>query len=84
MWFWRLANGCALLEHLTFMTFFNKLWVLRILLLIKFLFQKVNYNLIFVLGLYLLHDLHRLGLPYFAFSLHSDALYSSEFIHFFN
>lgn len=27
MWSWRLINGCALLEHLTFATFFDKLWV---------------------------------------------------------
>lgn len=26
MWSWRLINGCALLEHLTFATFFDKLW----------------------------------------------------------
>lgn len=26
MWFWRLANGCALLEHLVYATFFDKLW----------------------------------------------------------
>ena len=26
MWFWRLGNACAMLEHLTITTFFNKLW----------------------------------------------------------
>lgn len=26
MWFWRIANGCALLEHLVIATFFDKLW----------------------------------------------------------
>jgi len=26
MWFWRLGNACAILEHLAISTFFNKLW----------------------------------------------------------
>ncbi len=26
MWFWRLGNACAILEHLALATFFNKLW----------------------------------------------------------
>lgn len=26
MWFWRLGNACAILEHLAITTFFNKLW----------------------------------------------------------
>lgn len=26
MWFWRLGNACAILEHLSITTFFNKLW----------------------------------------------------------
>jgi hypothetical protein len=27
MWFWRLGNACAILEHLAITAFFNKLWV---------------------------------------------------------
>lgn len=26
MWFWRLGNACAMLEHLSIAVFFNKLW----------------------------------------------------------
>lgn len=26
MWFWRLGNACAILEHLSITTFFGKLW----------------------------------------------------------
>lgn len=26
MWFWRLGNACAILEHLVITTFFNRLW----------------------------------------------------------
>lgn len=26
MWFWRLGNACAMLEHLSITTFFGKLW----------------------------------------------------------
>lgn len=51
MWLWRIANGCALLEHLAFSTFFDRIWEYIVLtkyfgwgyLLILSMFTQIHY-----------------------------------------
>ena len=52
MWFWRLGNACAILEHLSIAAFFNKLWdylvftnyIGWIYLIILTLFTQMHYT----------------------------------------